>query len=154
MFLKISTPDRCLFEGKIKKVVIPTESWEIWILPWHIPLVSVVKPWIVKINLEEPTKYEHIIKDSDFLYQDEELKMSVSKWLVFVDWENITITVSSTISSNKNDEELLLKMKQDLEKEIQELKLKWSIEDMERVLIDIQKISADLKLLKMRWMAK
>jgi hypothetical protein len=32
--------------------------------------------------------------------------------------------VSSTISSNKNDEELLLKMKQDLEKEIQELKLK------------------------------
>jgi F0F1-type ATP synthase epsilon subunit len=44
MHLKISAPDKTIFDGKIKKVTLPTEEGEITVLPGHQPLSSVVKP--------------------------------------------------------------------------------------------------------------
>lgn len=149
MFLRINSSDKLVYEWEVKKVNIPTEAWEIGILPWHIPLVSVVSPGIVKfLPLVQPT--HDMIKDSDFLFENDEMNISVSKWLVYVDWENILLVVSASTTSPKQSEEILLKMKKELEEEIEKLKIHWSIEDIEKVLISLQKITADLKLIKLK----
>lgn len=153
MFLRISSPDWIIFEWNINKVILPTESWEIWILPWHIPLTSVVKPGIVKIFINEDHK-DWFLKDKDFLYDNWCISLSVSKWLLFVDWDNVIVASSAASSSPKESSEILLEMKSNLEHEIQQLRAKWSIEDLEKALINLQKIDADLKLYKMKWIIK
>jgi hypothetical protein len=45
---------------------------------------------------------------------------------------------------------LLLREKQDLENKIKELKKSWSIEEIEKFTIKLEKINADLKLKKIR----
>lgn len=154
MFVKITSPDKIIFEWKVKKIIIPTESWEIWVLPWHIPLVSVVKPWIVKLLLEDNTDNNSFIKDSDFLFENDFLNISVSKWLVYIDWDNIVLAVSSGDSSIDNTEEELENMKRNLENQIEKIKTTWNIEDMEKIMVQIQKISADLKLIRKKWVVK
>lgn len=152
MFLKITSPDSVLFEWGIKKVVLPTESWEIWILPWHIPLVSIIKPWIVRI-VPEQIDNNPFIKDSEYIFENE-FSLTVSKWLIFVDWQNITVTVSSSDSSPDNSEQELQRMKENLAKQVEQLKLQWSIEEMDKIMISLQKIDADLKLMKKKGMMK
>lgn len=154
MFVKITSPDKIIFEWKIKKFIVPTESWEIWVLPWHIPLVSVVKTWIVKLLLEDNTDNNSFIKDSDFLFENDFLNISVSKWLIYVDWDNIVLAVSSWDSSIENTEEELENMKRNLENQIERIKTNWNIEDMEKIMVQIQKISADLKLIRKKWVMK
>ncbi|MAG44745.1 ATP synthase F1 subunit epsilon [bacterium] len=38
--LKITTPERMLYQGVIDQISLPTEQGEITILPYHIPLIS------------------------------------------------------------------------------------------------------------------
>lgn len=42
--LKITTPERVVFEGEVSQVTLPTVDGEITILPKHTPLVSILKP--------------------------------------------------------------------------------------------------------------
>lgn len=55
MQLKISSPAKTIFEWEIKEIILPTEIGEVKILPWHTPMVTVLKPWI--INLIPTEKY-------------------------------------------------------------------------------------------------
>lgn len=153
MFLRITSPDWIIFEWSVNKATIPTESWEIWVLPWHIPLTSVVKPWIVKIYINEEHK-DWFLNGKDFLFENGCINLSISKWLLFVDWESIIIATSAASSSPKESFEILSNMKSNLEHEIQQLRAKWSIEDLEKALMNLQKIDADLKLYKMKWIIK
>lgn len=50
--LKILTPEKVVYEDKVKKIVVPTESGEIGVLPDHSPLVSIVKTGELKIEKE------------------------------------------------------------------------------------------------------
>ncbi|MCF7831602.1 MAG: ATP synthase F1 subunit epsilon [Candidatus Pacebacteria bacterium] len=47
--LKIATPDRVVYDDIIERVTIPTQSGEITVLPFHIPMISVVKPGELRI---------------------------------------------------------------------------------------------------------
>jgi F-type H+-transporting ATPase subunit epsilon len=60
MLLEINTPEGKIFEGKIEKVLLPTQVGEICILKNHQPLVSVVEPGIVKIKVPKQQHQEFI----------------------------------------------------------------------------------------------
>ena len=93
MRLKISSPDKVIYEWFIDKITLPTESGDITVLPDQTPIVSALKPGIVKFTLEW-WKSEHI---------------SISKWMMFTDGKKIRIVTSSATSSPSETEEILIK---------------------------------------------
>ena len=146
MLLKISSPENVIYDSEIKKVTIPTESGDITVLPGHMPLVSVVKPWLVTIW---PTEQD-FTKNEKFIFSDEKITVSISKWMVYIDWKNISVVTSIATSNPEWDENTLTSMKQELEEKIIELKKQWSIEEIERSLIKLEKIRADIQLVKLK----
>jgi len=148
MLLKISSPSKVIYEGKIKQISLPTESGMITILPNHMPLVTVLKPGIVKITPEETPN-----KNSDFIFSENSISLSVSKGMVFVDGKIIRIVTAVATTSPEESEDTLKKMKEELEEKIKLLKKKGSIEEIEKSLINLEKINADIKLEKMKHIA-
>ena len=146
MYLKVSSPDGLIYDGEIKRAVIPTEEWEIGIHPWHIPLASVVSPWVVRIIPKEEKKDE-MIKSKKYIFENDELNISVSKWLIFVDGETISIVTSSATSSPEQTKEVLEEMKNELEWKVESLKENWEDTELEKTIISLGKVKADMKLL-------
>jgi hypothetical protein len=48
------------------------------------------------------------------------------------------------------DEQVLKQMKEEMEKQIEEIKSKGSLDDIEKAFLHLQKISADIKLYKIK----
>lgn len=149
MLLSINTPEWVMFEWKIEKVVVPTQLWDICILKNHQPIISVVKPGIVKIKLYKQ-QIEEFIKWTKFLFEDDRLCLSVGTWIIYVNGSEVSILINIATSEIHTDEEVLSKMKDDMEKQIQEIKSKWSLDEIEKAFLHLQKISADIKLYKIK----
>jgi hypothetical protein len=60
------------------------------------------------------------------------------------------LLTSTATSQLETDEEVLEKMKKDMEKQIEEIKIKGSLDDIEKAFLHLQKITADLKLHKIK----
>jgi len=146
MLLKISSPSKSIYEGKIKQITLPTESGIITILPNHIPLVTSLKPGIINITPEKAPEWE-------FVFSKNIISLSVSKGMVFVDGKVIRIVTAVATTSPAESQDKLNKMKSELENEIKLLKKKWSIEEIEKSLIQLEKINADIKLEKIKNLA-
>jgi len=142
------SPDALIFEWEVEKVVIPTMVGDIWILPHHIPLSSIIKPWIVRILPMDKNAHE-FVKWTKFLFDNDEITFSVGKWLLYLDGQNIVMLVWIATTIPISDEVALENMKKEMEKEIHEIKTKWSIEEIDKAFLSLQKITADLKLYKM-----
>lgn len=56
ILLKILTPEKTIYQDSVNKIVIPTESGEIGILPNHSPLVSIIKPGEIRIEKDSQTE--------------------------------------------------------------------------------------------------
>lgn len=149
MFLEINTPEGMIFEGKIEKITVPTQVGEICILKNHQPLVSIVEPGIIKIKVSKK-QHEEFIKGTKFLFEDERLCVSIGSWVVYVSWSEIAVLTSTATSQLETDEVVLEKMKLEMEKQIEEIKIKWSLDDVEKAFLHLQKISADIKLYKIK----
>mgnify|MGYP003817744491 CR=1 FL=1 len=149
MFLQINTPEWIIFEDKIEKITIPTQVWEISILKHHQPLISIVKPGIVKIKLHDD-KREEFIKWTKFLFEDEWLCLSIWSGFLYVNGTQIVILASTVTKEIQTDQEVLEKMKQEMEKQIEEIKAKWNLDEVEKAFLHLQKISADIKLYKIK----
>ncbi len=135
MRLKISSPEKVIYDWFIDQVTLPTESWDITILPNQTPIVSALKPWIIKIIWQWKSSIEHV---------------SISKWMMFTDGKKVRIVTSSATTSPNESEESLINQKQEIENKIKELKKTWSIEEIEKFTIKLEKINSDLKLKKIR----
>lgn len=61
LHLKIITPERVLFDEKIKQVSVPTPDGEVTVLPDHIPVISLVEAGEVKIVNEKNTEVPLVI---------------------------------------------------------------------------------------------
>lgn len=133
MQLRITCTDRIFFEWEVKEALLPTEIWEVKILPWHTPMVTALKPGILTIITDK-----------------KKIPVSTWKWMVFVDGKIIRVAVTSaTIELNESVKDLEQK-KLKLEEHIKELRKKWSLEKIEETLIQLEKINADLKLKKLK----
>lgn len=147
MLLKISSPEKTIFHGDVSKVTLPSENGEITILPQHAPMVSVIRPGIVTIR---PTE-RHTDTQSAFIFENETIKMTVSKGMIYVDGHSISVVTSAASSWLQKDIDALHSMKKDLQEKIAILKKKGSIEEIERSLIKLQKIQADIQLSQIAW---
>ena len=58
--------------------------------------------------------------------------------------------VASATTNPQNDEQVLQEMKQKLEIQIQQIRSEWDYEEIERAYLHLQKLTADLKLLKIK----
>ena len=140
MHLKISSPEKIIFEGEINKIILPTELGDIIIKPWQKPMVMPLKPGIITISAKGK------IKEKDFVFSNESISISISKWMPFVNEDLVKIATTVATTKISQDEKQLKDKKMKLEKEIRELRKKGSLEEIENSLIKLEKVNADLKL--------
>ncbi|HMS91564.1 MAG TPA: F0F1 ATP synthase subunit epsilon [Candidatus Absconditabacterales bacterium] len=138
MKLKISTPAKVIFEGEIEKTSIPTETENLKVMEGHPPMVTSVKPGIIKIW---PMKNNIQVGD--------EIYVSTSKGMVFIDGKIIRIVSAEATLAPEESENILLQNKKNLEEKIKRLKTEGSIEEIEKALIKLEKIHADIELKRM-----
>ena len=145
MLLKIISPSSVIYQGEVLKVLVPTAAWEIGILPHHIPLTSIVIPWVVKF-LPIEKKAEAFVEWAAFLFEEDMIILSVGKGLIYLDGDTVEILINTASTDVDSDKTLLEKMKEAQEKEIEQIKLKGDIGEIEKAYMSLQKITADLKL--------
>lgn len=138
MKLKISTPAKVIFEGEIEKISIPTETENLKVMDGHPPMVTSVKPGIIKVR---PMKNN--------IQVGNEMYISTSKWMVFIDGKIVRIVSAEATLAPEESENTLLQNKKIIEDKIKRLKTEWSIEEIEKALIKLEKINADIELKKM-----
>lgn len=149
MLLKIISPSSVIYEGEVLKVQVPTAAWEIGILPHHIPLTSIVIPWLVRfLPKEKPSAT--FMEGTSFLFEDDMIALSVGKGLLYLDGDSVELLVNVWTIDVTSDTALLEKMKQEQEKQIGQIKLKWDVNELEKAYLWLQKITADLKLQKIK----
>lgn len=130
MQLKITSPDKLIYEWEIEEIFLPTELGELKVTHNNTPMVTALKPGITRI-----------------ITVKKEISISTWKWMVFVDWKIVRIAVSTATErwTNKNN---LQKEKEKLELQLKKLSINWSIEDIEKIQNQLSKINADIKLNK------
>ena len=138
MKLKISTPAKVIFQGEIEKISIPTENGNLKVMDGNTPMVTSVKPGIIKLW---PMKNNMQVGN--------EMYVSTSKGMVFIDGKIVRIVSADATLAPEESESTLVQNKKLLEEKIRRLKTEWSIEDIEKALIRLEKINADLELKKM-----
>lgn len=138
MKLKISTPAKVIYQGDIGKISIPTENGMIKVMEWHQPMVTSIKPGIIKLwPMEDHIKIWN------------ELCISTSKGMVFIDGKIVRIVSAEATLAPEQSEAMLQEHKKVMEEKIKRLKSEWSIEEIEKTLIKLEKINADIQLKKM-----
>jgi len=138
MKLKISTPSKVIYQGEIDKISIPTETWNIKVMEWHSPMVTSIKPGLIKLR-----PMTDLVKVGDEIY------VSTSKGMAFIDGKIIRIVSSEATLAPEQSESTLVQDKKSIEEKIKRLKAEWSIEEIEKILIRLEKVNADLELKKM-----
>lgn len=149
MFLKITSPDANIFSWEVEKVTIPTEWWAITILPGHTPLVSCVKPGILSIWSDIVSNSSDNAGAFDYIFENKSIKISIAKWILFVDGSTITVLTSSATTNPIYSSKELEQMKSTLEKDIEHMRQNGHhIEDIEKSIMSLKKMEADLELVK------
>jgi len=138
MKLKISTPAKIIYQGEIEKMSIPTETGQLKVMEGHAPMVCSVKPGIIKLW---PMK--------DCVKVGTEIYVSTSKGMVFIDGKVVRIVATEATLDPEESENTLAQNKKNIEEKIKRLKIEWSIEEIEKALIKLDKINADIELKKM-----
>ena len=138
MKLKISTPANVIYQGEIEKISIPTENGNLKVMDGNPPMVTSVKPGIIKLW---PMKNNVQVGN--------EMYISTSKGMVFVDGKNVRIVSAEATLAPEESESTLLQNRKNIEEKIRRLKTEWSIEEIEKALIKLEKINADIELKKM-----
>jgi len=129
-------------------VTLPSENGALTILPNHTPLVSTIKPWLISIWSDAIQREQ---KEFDYIFDDNKVTVSVSKGILFVDGENITIVTSAATKTPTSTVEELTSQKSDIEKKIHKLRESgWFIEEVQKWLVTLKKIEADLELLRLQ----
>jgi F-type H+-transporting ATPase subunit epsilon len=111
MKLKISTPAKVIFQGEIEKISIPTENGNLKVMDGHAPMVTSVKPGIIKL-----WPMENHIKVGNEMY------VSTSKGMVFIDGKIVRIVSAEATVAPEESESTLLQNRKALEEKIKRLK--------------------------------
>ncbi len=149
MHLKIASPEHPIYTGEIRQITIPTEMGEITVLPGHQPLTSVVKAGLITITpINMPENLDTYTIDNG------QIVLSVSKGLLLVDGENIVVTTSAASTHAQHSEEILEQMKKDMQEQLDKITVEGNMEEFEKAMINFEKITADLRLTKLKGVSK
>lgn len=149
MRLKIHTVHGMVFDGQVEKVELPSKVGMLCILPQHNPLTAMVIPGIVRFVPEEK-KGSEFLSDTEFLFEDEKIAMAVGEGFMYTDGQAVVLFVASATVSPKTDQQVLEEMKTELEKQIADIKASGNQEEIERAYLNLQKLTADLQLLRIK----
>lgn len=109
--LKITTPDRTLFEGEVYEALVPTPEGEIGILPNHKPLISLVSAGPITLKKSIGDEGEHISTSGGFVKIDGNTVMLLADSAEFAD----EIDEQRTIEAKKLAEKRKLESKDEVE---------------------------------------
>jgi F-type H+-transporting ATPase subunit epsilon len=130
---EVVTPEKTVLKKQILQVTVPTEDGEITVLPEHIPLMSILKPGVIEIKLE-----------------DGELElMSVSGGFVEVMRDKIVILADTAERADELDEVRIEEARARAEARKKELE---NVDDVQfaNIAVQLEKEMARLKALT-RW---
>ena len=111
MKLKISTPAKMIYQGEIEKISIPTENGNLKVMDGHAPMVTSVKPGIIKL-----WPMENHVKVGN------EMFVSTSKGMVFIDGKIVRIVSAEATLAPEESENTLAQNKKTFEEKIKRLK--------------------------------
>lgn len=89
---------------------------------------------------------QEFVKGTKFLFDKDEITLSVGKGLLYLDGASIVMLVGVVTTVPISDETVLEQMKKDMEKEIEQIKLQGDIDEIDKAYLSLQKITSDLKL--------
>ena len=145
MHLTISSPEWTIFTGEVLKATLPSSVGEITILPWHQPLATIVQSGVVSFV---PQNKDAI--DEKMVWSEDQVIIAVWAWLAHVDGSRITVTTSVTSTSPSESKEILATMKADLENQLEALKVEGNDADIEQAIQNLDKVTADLRVAKLK----
>ena len=100
MKLKISTPTKVIYQGDIEKISIPTENGNIKVMDGNPPMVTSIKPGIIKFfPMENQVKVGN------------EMFVSTSKGMVFIDGKIVRIVSAEATLAPEESENTLIQNK-------------------------------------------
>jgi F0F1-type ATP synthase epsilon subunit len=111
MKLKISTPTKVIRQGEIDKISIPTETGNLKVMEGNPPMVTSIKPGIIKV-----WPMENHIKVGN------EMFVSTSKGMVFIDGKIVRIVSAEATLAPEQSENTLIQNKKIFEDRIKRLK--------------------------------
>lgn len=119
------------------------------ILPHHNPLTAMIIPGIIKFVPVEK-KGSEFLSNTEFLFEDEKIAMAVGEGFMYTDGNAVVLFVASATTTPKSDHEVLEEMKNELEKKIAEIKATGDQEEIEKAYLNLQKLTADIELLRIK----
>ena len=130
MQLKIATTGNAtIYDWEIEQITLPWESWTISLYWKSIPAIIKLTPWIIQV------------KSASW-----EQKYSISKGIALVDTSTVRITVSMLTEKPLAK---LVELKGTLhhsELKLQKVRSFWSIEEISRLIGEVEKVKADIQL--------
>ncbi len=66
--LEIISPEKIIFSGDTKIVVIPSYEGDMSILKNHISIITFLRPWIIKVQINESDFNEFFVQDGTVEY--------------------------------------------------------------------------------------
>ncbi len=70
LVFELITPEGLKLEERVYEVILPTPLGQIGVLPYHIPLISIVTPGVISLRRHKETAYEdkeHIVTSGGFV---------------------------------------------------------------------------------------
>ena len=131
MQLKIATTGNAtVFDEDIEQVILPWESGSVTLYAKSIPTIIKLIPWIIKVKTKN----------------NWEQKFSISKGIALVNTTNIRITVSMVTEKPLAKLVELRWTLHLLELKLQKVRTFWSIEEISRLIWEVEKVKADIQL--------
>lgn len=127
--LKVTTPERIVFQEEAEQITLPTQEGEITLLPNHIPLIANLVPGIIEIKSNENTT-----------------EMAVSGGFMEIHNNELTILADTAERAEEIDLERAEKARQLAEERKQKIHKGLDEEQYASVISGIEKQLARLKL--------
>ena len=131
MQLKIATTGNAtIFDEDIEQVILPWESGSVTLYGKSIPSIIKLVPWIIQV------------KSKSWTVQ----KFSISKGIALVNTSNVKITVSMVTEKPLAKLVELRGTLHLLELRLQKVRTFWSVEEISRLIWEVEKVKADIQL--------
>ena len=130
LHVNIVSAEQAIFSGEAEMVIAPGEAGELGILPQHAPLLTRIKPGVVKVKL---------------VGKDEEEVIYVSGGILEVQPKALTILADSSIRSHDLDEVKVMEAKRAAE---EALTNRPSGQDRALVVAELAQLAAQLQAIQ------
>lgn len=131
MQLKIATTGNAtVYDEEIEQVILPGESGPLTLYAKSIPAIIKLIPWIIQVKGKSWTTQ----------------KFSISKGIALVDTSNIKVTVSMATEKPLAKLVELRWTLHLLELKLQKVRGFWSVEEISRLIGEVEKVKADIQL--------